>query len=194
MSPENRPDLFKNSDDRKAYWINTYNALVIQAVVDNPGIMSVKDISWGKGIFWREKFLVGGKRISLNHIEREILLNEFRDPRIHFAINCGSNSCPPLGNRVLTGKDLDAQLEDKAARFIQDTNHVRIDRQRQEVWLSRIFKWYKKDFAPSDESLLEFVTGYLPDLSGEMRMQIVQNYDIKYAQWDWSLNKSLVNM
>ncbi|MEE9166699.1 MAG: DUF547 domain-containing protein, partial [Candidatus Neomarinimicrobiota bacterium] len=161
VSPENRPDLFMNEDEKKAYWINVYNALVIKAVVDHPGIAGVGEITWGKGIFWRRKFQAGGRKMTLYHIEHRILRNRFRDPRIHFAISCASNSCPPLGNRMVTGADLDAQLEERTARFIRNESDVRVDHGRKEVRLSRIFKWYRKDFTANGESLLEYVVRYL---------------------------------
>jgi len=113
VSPENHPEQFSDPD-AKAYWINVYNALAIKTIIDNPDVNSIREISWGMGAFWRNKFVVGGKKMTLNHIENKILRVKYQDPRIHFAINCASNSCPPIGNRIVTGNNLDEQLDQKA--------------------------------------------------------------------------------
>ncbi|MFQ6616475.1 MAG: DUF547 domain-containing protein [Fidelibacterota bacterium] len=187
-SPENRPDLFETENDRKAYWINAYNALVIKEVVDHPGISSVKEVGWGLGVFWRKTFVVGGRRMNLNHIEHRILRKRFRDPRIHFVINCASESCPPLGNRIVTGDGLDEELHRKAAAFIQDSNHVRIDHGRKEIRLSRIFRWYRKDFTAAGESLQAYVLRYLPRLTRDEKESIATEYRIRFSRFGWELN------
>jgi hypothetical protein len=188
VSPESHPDLFSESE-AKAYWINVYNALAIQTIIDNPNVRSIRDVSWGMGAFWRNKFVVGGKKMTLNHIEHKILRRKYDDPRIHFAINCASNSCPPIGNRIITGIDLDEQLDKKTYNFINDPSNVRIDHINKEIHLSRIFKWYKKDFIQSHEDLLLYIFDYLDDFSTKQRANIVNTYQIVYNKYDWSLNE-----
>lgn len=188
VSPENRPDLFETENDRKAYWINAYNALVIKEVVEHPGISSVKDLGWGLGVFWRRKFIIGARPMTLHYIENRILRKRFRDPRIHFAINCASESCPPLGNQVVTGDGLDEELDRMAAAFIQDTHHVRIDHVRQVIKLSRIFKWYRKDFAGSAGNLPAYLLRYLPHLSDGEKEAVMWDYRIRFSRFDWKLN------
>lgn len=188
VSPENHPDLF-SEDDAKAYWINVYNALVIKTIIENPNVSSIKEISWGMGAFWRNKFVVGGQKITLNHIEHKILQDKYKDPRIHFAINCASNSCPPIGNRIIAGNDLDEQLEEKTHNFINDPSNVRFDHTNKEIHLSRIFKWYKKDFLQNHKNLLSYIFDYLDDISAKQRTNIVNTYKIVYNKYDWSLNE-----
>ncbi|MFQ6673749.1 MAG: DUF547 domain-containing protein [Fidelibacterota bacterium] len=188
VSPENEPELFKTDGDTKAYWMNVYNALVMKAVTEHPGISSVNDLGWAKGVFWRKKFEVGGSWMTLHQIENGILRKRYRDPRIHFAINCGTNSCPPLGNRILSGHDLDAQLEAKTAQFIRDEANVRIDHDGKEVWLSRIFKWYQRDFTVRGKTLLEYVVDYLPGLPEDEKVRILSEYSVKFNNYDWGLN------
>ena len=188
VSPESRPDLFETEDDRKAYWINAYNALIMKAVVDNPGISSVKDLGWGMGIFWRKKFNVGGKLMTLNQIENAILRKKFKDPRIHFAINCASKSCPLLGKRIFRGESLDVELEKKVAEFIQNKENVRIVHSKREVEVSRIFKWYKKDFISGGKSLLEYILEFRPDISPNEKERIIKEYKIRFNDYDWGLN------
>ena len=188
VSPESHPDLFSESDE-KAYWINVYNALAIKTIIDNPDVSSIREISWGMGAFWRNKIVVGGKKMTLNRIEHKILRRKYQDPRIHFAINCASNSCPPIGNRILTGNDLDGQLDKKTYDFINDPSNVRIDHINKEIHLSRIFKWYKKDFIQGHGDLLSYIVDYLDDISTKQEENIVNAYQIFYNKYDWSLNE-----
>ena len=186
VSPQNHPELFPNANDRKAFWINAYNALVIQAIIENPGISSVKEISWGNGVFSRKKFSVGGEKITLDKIENDILRKKYKDPRIHFALNCGSNSCPPLGRRIFTGEELDDQLDQKARDFINDPANVRIDHDLKTVHLSRIFKWYKKDFQREGLTLLEYNSKFFEE---PINLIQISSYKIIFNKYDWKLNR-----
>jgi len=187
VSPLSHPEQFPTRDSQMAYWINTYNALVMWGIVENPGVSSVKDVSFANGFFRRLKFTVGGKQMTLNHIEHKILRKQYKDPRIHFAVNCGSASCPLLGERMFRLENLDAQLDSAATTFIGDPANVRIDHTEKRIYLSRIFKWYKKDFSwQGYDGLLPTILHYLPperkaglDLTG---------YRVVYLDYDWSLN------
>ena len=187
VSPENHPELFQK-DDAKAYWINVYNALAIKTIIDNPGIESIRDISWGMGAFWRNNFLVGGKKITLNFIEKKMLRNKYKDPRIHFAINCASNSCPPIGNRIVSGNYLDDQLNKKAIDFINAPTNVNFNYENKTVSVSRIFKWFKNDFLIDNDSLIEYILKYRTDISIEKKVDIAKNYKITFLKYDWALN------
>ena len=182
VSPQSHPELFPTNDDKKAYWINTYNGLMIQAVIENPKISSVKEIGWGYGVFWRKKFKVGGELLTLNHIEHKILRSQYQDYRIHFAINCASNSCPPIGQRILTGFNLDQQLNDKTREFINNPANVMVDHKKKIIVLSKIFKWYKKDFESGGTTLVEFLNKYRDEPIHS------SNYGIKFQDYDWGLN------
>ncbi len=186
VSPQNHPERFSESD-AKAYWINVYNALAIKTIIDNPEVNSIKEISWGMGAFWRNKFLVGGKKMTLNNIEHKILRGKYKDPRIHFAINCASNSCPPIGSRIVTGENLDKQLDSKASAFINDSSNVRIDHTNKEIHLSRIFKWFKKDFTTKHNNLILYILGYRYDIDSSNEAAI-GSYKIIYNKYDWHLN------
>ena len=188
VSPENHPELFPTQNDKKAYWINAYNALMMKSVIDNPDITSVNQISWGKGIFWRTKFIVGGKERTLHQIENGILRKRYKDPRIHFAINCASNSCPPPGNQILSGDSLDEQLNYKLQQFIQNSSNVFVSHDTKEIKLSRIFKWYKSDFTANGMSLKEYVLQSLLDIPDRKRKTVLQDYKVGYFKYDWGLN------
>ena len=177
ISPQSHPSIFPTENDKLAYWINTYNALVIKLMIENPET-NILEISFGH-LIWLTKFDVGLKKTSLYEIEHKILRK--LDPRIHFAISCGSKSCPPLGQRIFLGSSLDEQLENSAKDFINDKNNVFIDFDNKTLYLNKIFKWYKKDFI----NVKKYIVKYLND--GTSFNQI-KNFKIKYNDYDWSLN------
>src|SRR5690606_14662170 len=135
----NTPPLKSWSKEEKlAYWINAYNAFIIKLVVDNYPLKSIKDIEAP----WDKKFIpINGELISLNYIEHEIL-RKMNEPRIHFAINCASVSCPQLLNEAFTIKKLDSQLNKVTSRFINNPSKNIIS--RNQLQLSKIFQWFKK--------------------------------------------------
>ena len=180
ISPDSHPDYFKTEDSKKAYWINVYNALILKIMIENPG-KDILDIGYiGHDVFLK-RFKVGNKRISPSFIENKIL-RKMKDPRIHFAINCASKSCPPLGNRILLEIDLDKQLDQKAFKFINNTDNVFINHKEQTIYLNKIFKWFEKDF----ENLKSYISIYLDDID----MELIKYYNIKFFKYDWSKNSS----
>ena len=180
VSPQSHPGLFPSKNDKLAYWINAYNALVIKLMIENPET-NILEISFGH-LIWLTKFDVGFKKTSLYEIEHKILRR--LDPRIHFAISCGSKSCPPLGQRIFLGSTLDVQLENSAKDFINDKNNVFIDFDNKTLYLNKIFKWYKKDF----NNVKKYIVKYLND--GTSFNQI-KGFKIKYNDYDWSLNSQM---
>ena len=179
ISPDSHPKYFPTKNDRLAYWINTYNSLIIKLMIDNPD-KNILDISWGH-LVWFTKFKVGGERTSLYKIEHQILRK--MDPRIHFAISCGSTSCPPLGNRIFLGETINSQLDEKTINFINDSKNVYLDYENKVIYLSKIFKWYEKDFG----NVRKFVLKYLKEA---VDYSLIKNYKIKYNKYDWSSNNS----
>ena len=180
ISPDSHPDYFKTEDSKKAYWINVYNALILKIMIENPG-KDILDIGYiGHDVFLK-RFKVGNKRISPSFIENKIL-RKMKDPRIHFAINCASKSCPTLGNRILLETDLDKQLDQKAFKFINNTDNVFINHEEQTIYLNKIFKWFEKDF----ENLKSYISIYLDDID----IDLIKNYNIKFFKYDWSKNSS----
>ncbi len=188
VSPDSKPELFPTPNTRKAYWINAYNALVMSGIIENPGISSVKEVALTNGFFRQLKFIVGGEPMTLNHIEHDILRAEYQDPRIHFAINCGSASCPVLGERMYDAKDLDARLDSAAAHFIRDTANVRINYESQTIYCSQIFKWYAEDFEKSQfKGVIPTIARYLED--EQKRRVDISDFELKYLDYNWELNE-----
>ena len=178
------PDIL-NRNEKFAFYINAYNAWTIKLILTGyPGVKSIKDLGGWFSSPWKKKFVrINGKVITLDDIEHGILRPEFRDPRVHFAVNCASKSCPPLRPEAYTGSRLDNQLNDAAKSFINDSksNYLRGD----DLYISRIFKWFGEDFG---NDLISFFIQYA---QGDLRsglMQRKENIDIHYLDYDWSLN------
>lgn len=165
-----------SKNEKLAYYINLYNAATVKLIVDNYPIKSIKDI----GNPWDKKWvLINGKKYSLGNIEHKIL-RKMDEPRIHFAINCASYSCPKLVNKAFLPKTLEEQLEAAAVDFINDTFRNKISEKK--VQLSHIFKWYKGDFTEKS-SLVEYLNRYSKTKAGKKAK-------VSYLTYDWGLNES----
>jgi len=189
VSPDSHPELFPTSEAQRSYWINTYNTLVLQAVLDYWPLESVRDVKIsftsrlvpGKGFFYDREVVVGGKQTSLYKFEQQILRHQ-KDSRLHFALNCASDSCPVLRPWEWSDEQLDAAAHD----FINEPANVSIE--DDSLYLSSIFKWYKKEF-PKD------IYAYLmqhaePELGYQLQAAKDNNYRIHYRTYDWSLNNT----
>lgn len=169
-----------------AFWINAYNALVIKGVIDHYPTKSVRKVKAFGGFFSRLKFHVAGEKYTLDHIEHEILRKEFVDPRIHFALVCASIGCPPIENRVFLSETIDEQLDAVTKKFITNTDKVRLDKAKRRVYLSKIFKWYKKDFTEGYTGVADFLTDFLPPEDADFVLE--KDVKFHYLDYDWSLN------
>ncbi|WP_158861463.1 DUF547 domain-containing protein [Lunatibacter salilacus] len=172
-------------EEQLAYWINAYNAFTIKLIIDNYPVSSIQDLKPTLNIplvntVWHLKFFkIGGEDASLDEIEHKILRKEFDEPRIHFAINCASFSCPPLLNEAFTAENLEAQLDKVAKGFINDPKRNKIARDKVEI--SKIFSWFKGDFT-KNESLIEYLNRYA-------QIKINANAKVSHLPYDWSLNE-----
>mgnify|MGYP001798381021 CR=1 FL=1 len=168
--------------EQLAYWINAYNAFTIQLILDHQPLTSIKDISEGLPMInspWDLKFFqIGGLDFDLNTIEHGVLRQGSREPRIHFAINCASFSCPSLRWEAYTARKLDRQLDDQAHRLINDPNKNHLSEEALE--LSKIFDWFPGDFT-REQSLRAFLRQY-------SKVPIRAGASIGYLDYDWSLN------
>ncbi len=194
VSPETHPELFPSQADRLAYWMNAYNALMLRRVVEAWPVESVRAIRPLYGVFWMERHRLGSHRTTLRSMENKIIRGRFRDPRIHFAINCASTGCPALPNRAWRGETLDDDLDLAARRFINDPRHVRYEAQRNLLQLSKIFDWFEGDFvdwpagAGPGGALDRFIARYLTSSPawGEGPAP-----PIEWIPYDWSINAAV---
>jgi len=173
---EKLPPLEQASKEAKlAFWINAYNALTVQLILENYPLKSIRDLDkpWDTICFQLK-----GKSYTLGAIEHEIL-RKMNEPRIHFAINCASASCPQLLNQAYREKQLETQLTERTRVFLMDTTKNKLQTDR--IELSRIFLWFGNDFG-SKEERLEFISNY----SG----MNLERPKIDYLPYDWSLNES----
>ncbi|MFQ3341303.1 MAG: hypothetical protein ACI9TK_000962 [Flavobacteriaceae bacterium] len=168
------PHESDSKNHKLSYWINTYNALTVQLILKNFPLKSIKDI---KSPWDIKCFVIGGKFYSLGDIEHKIL-RKMNEPRIHFAINCASESCPILWNRAYQEKQLEQQLTEATKCFLKDESKNEITSDL--LKLSPIFLWFRKDFG-SKEERLAFIERY----SGI----VLKDPKIDYLYYDWSLNK-----
>jgi len=188
-SPESHPDRFPDEDDRLAYWINAYNAFTLHAILAEYPIASVWRARAGQ-FFQRRRHVAGGRAVSLDDIEHEILRGRFAEPRIHFAINCGSNGCPPMRPAAYEGAEIRETLRAATRQFLASEWNCRLDHAARRVHVSRIFKMYAEDFAGPCNSTAEYRRGvlrFVAEHTGEP-FERIADWDVVYNVYDWGLN------
>ncbi len=158
-----------------AYYINLYNAYTVDLILRNYPVKSIKDINSP----WTSEFVkVGDTKISLAGIENSIL-RKMNEPRIHFAINCASISCPKLLNEAYTADKMEKQLERVTREFINsDKNEISANAAK----LSSIFDWYEKDFKEKG-SVIDYINQY-------SNTKINSGASISYKEYNWDLNEA----
>ena len=203
FSPDSAPERFATRNDELAYWLYSYNAYVIKSVLDNWPISSVTDVKAplevikGLGFFYRLRFEFGGKRFSLLAVENSKIRKSFQDARIHFVLNCASDSCPVLRPALPTGDALQALLASATAEFVNDSKNISINHANRQILLSTIFKWFRKDFLndlkkrglPAEHGVVDYVASVASD-SLRAELKAAQDYDVVFSDYDWSLNHS----
>jgi hypothetical protein len=199
--------------EKIAWWINAYNALTLRAVIDHYPIKGTgaggtdagadypqNSIRRIPGVWDKLEFEVMATRMTLDHIEHQMLRGLFKEPRIHAALVCAAISCPPLRREPFAGARLDEQLDDQVRRFLSRRDSFRIDREKGAVHLSSIFDWFGEDFAgfagavpvagglgAKEKAVLGFAARYL---DGADRDYIAAGkYTVTYTPYDWTLNE-----
>jgi hypothetical protein len=172
-------------NEKFAFYVNAYNAWTIKLILSAyPGIKSIKDLGNILRSPWEKEIVrLHGRILTLDDIENEILRAQFKDPRVHFALNCASKSCPPLLSEPYRGSTLNRQLDDAAQAFINDprSNYLKGDK----LYVSRIFKWFSEDF---NKDVVGFFLKYA---EGDFKKELEAKKDelkIVYLSYDWSLN------
>lgn len=162
--------------EQLAYYINIYNAYTVDLILKNYPTKSIKDID---GPWTKEIVKIGDVKISLGGIENSIL-RKMNEPRIHFAINCASISCPKLMNEAFTAAKIEEQLERATKEFINsDKNEI----SKNSAKLSSIFDWYKKDFTENGITLVDYVNKY-------SAVKVAPGTSISYKDYNWNLNEN----
>lgn len=171
----NVPTEVWSVNEQLAYFINVYNANTIKLIVDNYPTKSIKDI---KNPWLKNRLKIGDKDYSLADIENGIL-RKMNEPRIHFAINCASYSCPKLLNTAYTANNVQELMERATKEFINNSDKNILSANAPQ--LSEIFKWYKSDFTENG-SLIDYINQYAD-------VKILPNAKIDYLDYNWRLNE-----
>ncbi len=170
-----------------AYWINHYNARTVELILENYPIDSIKNISFSFFSFgpWDEELItVEGIELSLNDIEHRILRPIWKDPRIHYAVNCASMGCPNLLPKPFTAETNEMLLDEAAKGYVNHPRGVRFEDEK--LVLSKIFDWYLVDFGGSTDNLLQHILEY----SESQLYQKIKQYKGKLEyEYNWQLNE-----
>jgi len=171
----NPPQKDWSRAEQLAYWINAYNAFTVKLILDHYPLESIMDLQNP----WDTPFIaIGSEKYTLNQIEHDVIRKQFDEPRIHFALNCASQSCPELLNSAYTASKLDTQLERQTRAYINNPKHNEISTGH--VRISSIFDWYSEDFTRSG-TVIDFLKAYTDK-------SISADAKISYKEYDWSLN------
>lgn len=181
-----RPEQF-------ALLANLYNAKTVEIVADRYPVKSIKDISLGSEGFswlargpWKAKVVtIGGVALSLDDIEHAIMRPIFKDPRVHYALNCASIGCPNLGVEAFTGARLNKQLEAAARAYVNSRRGVAAEGER--IVISSIYVWYKDDFGGSDKGVLDHLRRYA---APALARKLAGVSSLGEHMYDWGLNEA----
>lgn len=204
--------------ERIAFLVNAYNAYTLETIIDNypiepagffkklthPKRFAVPDNSIRQidGVFDGITHQVMGREVTLDDIEHASLRVDYNEPRIHFALVCAAVSCPPLRGEAYRGDRLDEQLDDQGRQFLNDPRLNRLEINRGQVQLSKIFDWFGEDFLQfargdvgyqGDEKLngvLTFVSRYL--LERDVVFLDSGDYKVDFLSYDWTLNDQAI--
>lgn len=177
-----------NRAEQKAYWINLYNALTVDVMLDHFPVASIMDVSISPGLLsrgpWGKKLAqVEGQDLSLDDIEHRILRPIFRDPRVHYAVNCASLGCPNLAAKAFTRDNTESLLETGARAYVNHPRGVTVKDGR--VVVSSIYIWFQEDFGGDDPGVLAHLRRYAQD---DLQARLDTAAKISDHTYDWSLN------
>jgi len=182
-----KKDQFKSftRDQKLAFWINAYNAYTIKIIIDNYPVKSIFEIKsnfFTKGP-WKKDFInLLGKEMSLDDIEHGTIRKQFKEPRIHFAVNCASIGCPSLLQEAFVANKLESQFQSASDNFLN--NKLKNFVKGNTLHLSKIFKWYGDDFKQYKGA---HDKGFVNYIVKELKLEGKYTYTIE--DYDWKLNK-----
>ena len=174
--------------EQRAYWINLYNALTVRLIIDYYPVKSIQDIDLDTGLFssgpWGKKLIrVEGELLSLNDIEHRILRPIWKDPRLHYAVNCASVGCPDLQSRAFNATNTEVMLDSAAAAYINSSRGaMMIDGA---LVASKIYLWFQDDFGGSDSAVLAHLKKYA---NAGLTRDLSTVTEIADYAYDWTLN------
>lgn len=164
--------------EKKAFYINAYNILTIYQIVQNYPVKSPTDV---EGFFDNTKHQVAGESLTLDQVEKERLMKNHFDPRLHFVLVCAAKSCPPLASFAFQADQLDEQLDERTREALNNPDFIRVNKNQKKVEVSQIFEWYKQDFTKETSSILAYINQYRDE-------EIPSSYQVDFYKYDWALN------
>lgn len=191
----------KTKGEALSFWINAYNFLIINEILSNGfdqgklKIKSVKDLGSFFNrykVFQKKMVVIGGQDMSLDDIEKKTLLGDdyakkgWKDPRIHFAVNCASVGCPPLRKNAYSFDKIDTELDENIKKSLKNKRHFYFSGNN--LYLTELFKWYRKDFEQHSGEVRKFIAQYLNDEVIKKKVLATKPSDIYYIPYDWNLN------
>lgn len=189
-----RPENLPSDKHRLALLCNAYNAFVINGVITHRIKESVSEYKPdGKEFFFFrvKEHIFAGKTISLDHIEKKMILPVYKDPRAHMALVCAARSCPVIRPEAYSGESIERQLEDQARKFANDPQYVRYDAETATLHLSAILQWYENDFKASGgyrKFLADRVEKQEPKKALEKAAKDPTSVKVEFNTYDWALN------
>jgi hypothetical protein len=181
-SPENKPGQFVSSEDRLAYYLNSYNALAMYGVISYNFPSDFNGFTDRAKFFAFTDFTIGGREISLYDYENKVI-RPLGDPRVHFALNCMVRACPRLPQTPFQAGDLDDTLNSLAREFVNDPRHVQVVESSRRVRLSEILSFYEEDFVnpKTATSLIAYINRY-------RKKPIDETFTVEFIPYDWTVN------
>lgn len=168
-----------SANEKKAFLINAYNILTINSIIKNGVPDSPLSVD---GFFDKQTHTVGGAELTLNQVEKEMLLPVYNDARLHFVLVCAAIGCPKLQSYAYVPSSLEEQMQSATVEALNNDYFVRVDANSKKVELSEIFNWYNGDFLAESESLLSYVNQF-------RNQKIPADFSVGHYTYDWNLNK-----
>lgn len=181
--------------ERYAFWINVYNAWTVKRVLDGYPVASIRDLGDEKVSVWDRDLVPLGalapdlqkEKLSLNDIENKILRPVFKDARVHAAINCASEGCPPIQAAAFTAEKLDEELDRAVKAWLADPKRNRFDAAKNTATVSQVFEWFADDFVRDAKSVQAWIAKYAP--ADQAWVAKAEKLEIKYLDYSWKLNE-----
>ncbi|MDO9452236.1 MAG: DUF547 domain-containing protein [Stagnimonas sp.] len=179
--------------EQRPYWINLYNAQTMQLVVDKYPVASIRDIRLGGGLLaqffggpWAAKTLkVEGTQVALDDVEHRILRPIWRDPRIHYAVNCASIGCPNLATQAYTAERTETLLDAGARAYVNHPRGAKVEGGK--LVVSSIYVWFMEDFGGNDAGILAHLRQYAAPTK-QMALAPFKSLGDNSDRYDWALN------
>ena len=182
-----RASLSRHED--LALLLNAYNACTLKLILEYRGISSIKDIPSGKR--WEDRrWTVGGETVCLEHLEHVMIREGFTERKIHFALVCAANGCPPLRREPYLGKYLVDQFDDQMRRFFASPGNLQYVTEGRIIRISELFDWYRSDLTAGDVTVRDWVVRHGPEETVRLILLAGPRIEVEYIPYDWRLNGS----